>query len=135
MDDTTLLERFEDTTLPLDEMRHREHVRLAWILLRRAPFEVAAPRYCASLRRFAAAHGHAGRYHATMTWAYLALVQERMSVPGAPSDFPAFALANPDLFDCERGALSARYDRQTLDSPLARSVFVLPAPGRATNVA
>jgi catechol 2,3-dioxygenase-like lactoylglutathione lyase family enzyme len=134
MDDATLLERFEDTTLPPDEMRHREHVRLAWILLGLAPFEVAAPRYCASLRRFAAAHGHAGRYHATMTWAYLALVQERMSSPGVPSDFPAFAVANPDLFDHTGGALSARYDRETLDSGLARSVFVLPAPARATTV-
>lgn len=127
MDDETLLARFEDATLPAADFRHREHVRVAWLLLRRAPFETAAARFCASLRRFAAAQGKADRFHATITWAYLALVDERSHATAA-STFAGFEAANPELFDGR--ALSALYDDETLASPLARRAFVLPRPRR-----
>ena len=77
-------------------------------------------------RREAAALGHAERYHETITWAYLALVNERLHAADAPADFDAFAGANPDLFDRTGGALARLYDRATLESPLARRVFLLP---------
>lgn len=125
-DDATLVARFEDATLPADAFGHREHVRVAWILLREGPFETAAARFCGALRRFAASLGKAERYHETITWAYLALVNERLHAPGAPPDFDAFASANPDLFDRAGGALARLYDRATLESPLARRVFLLP---------
>jgi hypothetical protein len=126
VDDASLMARFEDGTLPPSELGHREHVRLAWLYLREAPFETAAARFCADLRRFAAAIGKADRYHETITWAYLALVNERRNVEGAPTEFEAFACANPDLFDQEKGALAAHYDEATLRSPLARRAFLLP---------
>jgi hypothetical protein len=132
-DDATLVARFEDATLPADAFGHREHVRVAWILLREGPFETAGLRFCRALRRYAASLGKAERYHETITWAYLALVNERLhaptSPPASPTDFDAFADANPDLFDRAGGALARLYDRETLESPLARRVFLLP-PGR-----
>lgn len=44
------------------------------------------------------------------------------------TDLPweVFQLENPDLFRWENGILSKYYERATLDSPLARSVFILP---------
>jgi hypothetical protein len=126
MDDASLVARFEDCTLPASELGHREHVRLAWLYLREAPFETAAPRFCAGLRRFAASLGKADRYHETITWAYLALVNERLHAEGSPPEFEAFARANPDLFDQEKGALAAYYDEATLRSALARRAFLLP---------
>jgi hypothetical protein len=121
-----LVDSFESCTLPLAGLRHREHVQLAWLYLRDASsFEQAGVRFCTGLRRFAHAHGKAGLYHETITWAYLALVNERMHRAGA-SDFSSFALANPDLLDHKSGALAARYDQETLRSELARRVFLLP---------
>jgi hypothetical protein len=126
MNDATFVARFEDTTLPPAAFRHREHVRLAWILLRGAPFEEAALRFCRGLRRYAAALGKAERYHETITWAYLALVKERLEAGGHGEDFDAFVRANADLFDQKGGALAALYDKPTLDSALARKAFLLP---------
>jgi hypothetical protein len=126
MDDASLVARFEDGTLPASEFGHREHLRVAWLYLREAPFEAAAPRFCNNLRRFAAALGKADRYHETITWAYLVLVNERLRAEGSPPDFTAFACENPDLFDHEKGALAAYYDEATLRSAQARRAFVLP---------
>ena len=126
MDDATLLARFEDSTLPPAELGHREHVRLAWLYLAGASFEVAALRFCQGLRGFAAAIGRADRYHETITWAYLALVNERLQTPGSPPDFEGFARANPDLFLPKGGALAAYYDEGLLHSERARRAFILP---------
>ncbi len=128
MDDRTLVARFEDGSLPAAELRHREHVRIAWIYLREQPFEEAAHRFCTNLRRYAARQGKAGLFHTTITWAYLALVSERIAARPATDDFDAFARANADLFDHKNGALAAYYDKATLDSPSARAAFVLPRP-------
>jgi hypothetical protein len=108
------------------ELGHREHVRLAWLYLRGSAFEDGAERFCTNLKRFADAKGKGGLFHATITWAYLALVAERIErAPGCDS-FEAFASANPELLAPKGGALEPYYDRATLESPLARRVFLLP---------
>ncbi len=126
MDDGTILARFESCALAAEELTHREHVRIAWLYLKAAPFEEAAPRFCASLRRFADAKGKRGLYHATITWAYLALVNERLQASPAGEDFAGFAERNGDLLVRKGGALAAYYDKETLDSAVARAAFVLP---------
>jgi hypothetical protein len=126
VDETSLVAGFEDRSLSPEALGHREHVHIAWVYLRRMPFETAAPLFCTNLRLFAAAHGAEGRFHATITWAYLALVNERLHRGSGSSDFEVFAAENADLFDHEKGALATLYDRATLESPLARRVFVLP---------
>jgi hypothetical protein len=123
--DAELLAGFEAFTLPASAFGHREHVRVAWLYLRAAPFESAAFRFCTHLRRFAEAHGKPGLYHETITWAYLVLVNERRHASEA-LDFESFARQNSDLFDNESGALAELYDAETLRSERARRVFVLP---------
>jgi hypothetical protein len=116
---------FEDASLPQDLFRHRDHLLVAFTYLRAHPFAEAAPRFAANLRRYAEAHGAAGKYHETVTWAYMAIVQERMRA--APElGFEELLAANPDLLDAKAGALADYYDTETLASPLAREVFVLP---------
>lgn len=116
---------FEACTRPNAAFGHREHVRVAWTYLRAESFEKAALRFCTNLRRFAEAHGRKGLYHETITWAYLALVNERRDACPA-SEFDAFAADNPDLFDDANGVLVSLYDRETLGSERARRVFLLP---------
>jgi len=125
--DAELLHGFEACTLPVAAFGHREHVRVAWLLLRAHPrFEDAAHRFCSGLRAFAAAHGKSTLYHETITWAYLALVHERLRATPACDSFDAFAAEHPDLLSPGLGALSPYYDAAQLHSPAARQAFLLP---------
>lgn len=124
-DDATLVERFERLALPPDDFGHREHVRVAFAMLRGADFGEAAVRYRAGLRRFAAAAGAAGKYHETLTWAFLAVINQRMA-EHADADSAAFLARNPDLL-VGTEALGRYYDVAAIvASPFARRVFVLP---------
>jgi hypothetical protein len=132
MTDSEIVSAFEELTLPAASFRHREHLLVAWSYLRELPFAEAGARFARNLRRFARAHGAEAKYHETITWAYLSLLGERMHAgagfrsPGA--SFDAFLAANPGLLAPAHGALAAFYDAETLASPLAREVFVLPRP-------
>src|SRR5437868_319568 len=95
------------------QFRHREHIRAAFVYLVRHPdFAEAAHRFRGALRRFAAAHGAPDRYHETVTWAYLALINERMrgAFPGGSEEF---LRQHPELLD-GRALLSRHYDVDAL---------------------
>ena len=66
--------------------------------------------------------GASGKYHETITYAFMFLIHERVRRGGAET-FDAFASANADLF----GPILQRYYRpETLASELARASFVMP---------
>jgi hypothetical protein len=120
-----LVAAFEACTLPPADFGHAEHVRLAWAYLEHTPLPVAAARLCAGLKRYTRAVGAAGKYHETVTLAWLFLVDERRRRAG-DGDWPAFRRANPDLFDPSARPLAAWYRPETLRSARARRRFVLP---------
>jgi hypothetical protein len=126
LDDAELVARFEACTLPPADYHHREHLRIAFAMLRGADFGDAALRFRAALRRYVAAVGAAATYHETLTWAYLALVHQRMAdAPDTGSQ--DFLARHPELLDHHAGALARHYDVPAVTrSPLARRVFVLP---------
>jgi hypothetical protein len=121
--DAEFIEAFEACTLPSTEFHHRHHVRLAFLLFQREPFIEAAKHFIASLKRYATSLGSAGLYHETITWAYLVAIHERMN-RGASGDWETFARANADLF--EKTFLERYYRPETLQSEMARRVFVMP---------
>lgn len=125
-DDAAFLRAFETFTLPPETFHHAEHLRAAWCCLCSADdFAAGAARFIHSFRRFVAKAGAAAKYHETITWFYLALIAERMAAsPGA--GWAEFRAANPDLFDPTMPRLRASYHPGTLQSQLARRVFVLP---------
>jgi hypothetical protein len=125
VDDREFVDAFEACTLPPSEFHHRDHVRLAWIYLREHDLLSALTRFVTSLKRYAASLGAASKYHATITWAFLFLIHERMQqTPG--DDFAAFAERNPDLFSWRPSLLEQYYSPETLGSELARQTFVMP---------
>ncbi len=124
MDEEFLL-AFETCVLPPANFHHVDHVRLAWIYLRRWPALEALGRFCTGLQRFALSLGKPGLYHETITWAHLFLIRERMERHDAAS-FSEFAATNPDLLTWTPSVLDRYYQKHTLDSDLARRVFLLP---------
>ncbi len=131
MTDDALLARFEALDLPEGGFHHRDHVRLTWTYLRRFPVPEVLSRLSAGLAALARAKGKPGKYHETVTWAFIFLVHERMARAGRDGAWDDFAAANPDLLDWQDSVLRRFYREETLRSDLAREVFVLPDRGVA----
>src|SRR5688572_17184792 len=123
MTDDELLRRFEDCTL--DSFPHRDHLRVAWLYLRRNPFLTAAAAFVAGLRRFATAAGKPELYHETITWAFLVIIRERMH-GREDQQWDAFAAENRDLLSWKPSVLDRYYSTETLFSERARTVFLMP---------
>ena len=124
MDNSAFVAAFEDCTLPNTLFRHREHLRLAWLYLRDLPYAEAAVRMEESIRRYAAHHGAAEKYHHTVTLFWMRLVAAaRDETPGA-STFEAFIAAHPHLLDKE--ILGRFYSAQRLAGDQARRGWVEP---------
>lgn len=122
MHDHEFVEAFESCTLPPDQFPHRAHVRLAWLYLKDGSLLDALTRFVDGLKRYAGSLGASGKYHETVTWAYMFLIHERMAAADHPT-FDAFAEANADLFN---GILTKYYTKEALASELARRTFVMP---------
>jgi hypothetical protein len=125
VNDQEFTDAFERCAVANESFHHRDHVRLAWIYLSDLPLLDALGRFTNSLKRFAAANGHPELYHETITWAYLLLIHERMQ-RGPAGDFETFAGENADLFAWKPSILDRYYDREILNSDLARRTFVMP---------
>jgi hypothetical protein len=124
--DDELVAAFETARLGKSEFHHREHVRAAFVYLsRHSDLAEAAVRFRRALRHFAAAHGVPDRYHETVTWAYLALINERMRAASC-ADSAELLRRCPELLD-GRALLARHYDVDALlRSGHARELFVLP---------
>jgi len=120
-----IIRRFEADAVPEDSFHHADHVRLAFAYLSQFPPLEALDKFCTALKRFATARGKPDRYHETITHAYFFLIRERM-VRCAAADWDDFAFRNADLLVWKNGILSRYYQESTLQSELARSVFVFP---------
>ena len=124
MTDEALVSAFESTELSGDEFSHTEHVRVAWWYLQRAPLPEALLRFSTALQRFAAAKGAVGKYHETVTVAWMLILADRLSA-SCELSWAEFAAANPDLFG-RPSPVDLLYRPETLASDRARRGFVLP---------
>ena len=131
MTERELVDSFEACTLPNDRFHHRDHLHVVWAYLREMPMLQALERFSNALQRFATHHGKPTLYHETITWAYVALVHERMQRRVGQS-WDDFCRDNPDLLEWRPSILDRYYRSETLQSPLARRVFILPDIGTST---
>ncbi|MGZ3424270.1 MAG: hypothetical protein ACXWUG_13885 [Polyangiales bacterium] len=125
-----LVTAFENGTVDPKAFHHREHLYVAWCYLRELPLEEALARYVRNLRALTRTLGVPEKYHATMTWAYLALLDGLMQEPELRESFEALANKHPSLFDAKDGMLFDHYDQSELQSEAARRRFVLPSRPR-----
>jgi hypothetical protein len=125
-DDDTML-AFERGTLDPARFDHRMHLEIAWRYLQRDGFPAGALQFRHYLQQYVAKVGAQSKYHETITWAYLVLLNEERCLRSPPGEgFDAMIRRRPELLDHRNGPISRCYGRQQLDSPEARRVFMLP---------
>ena len=125
-----LLQAFECGSLDPAQFDHRLHLRMAWLYLQREGFPDGASAFRRHLKAYVEKVGAQGKYHETITWAYLALLNEEMSLRSTPGEsFDSMIARRPDLLDHSDGAIARCYSKAQLELPAARQVFLLPVAG------
>jgi hypothetical protein len=121
--DETFLAAFEAGQIANQDFHHRDHLRLAWIQVRRLGLERASDAVAGAIRQFAAHHGHADRYHETMTRFWLRAVGFGINRhPMLP--FDDLLAAEPHLLD--KNLPYRHWSRERMGSDEARGQWVEP---------
>ncbi|MGE0610544.1 MAG: hypothetical protein AB7O62_25875 [Pirellulales bacterium] len=142
MHDDDFLQSFEDCTLPFGQWTHRSHVKVAYLYLRRFPFDQALDKVRTGIQNYNAAHqvpeGPASGYNETTTQAFLWLVAATMQAYGETLNTPssdAFCDTHAQLMT--KDALRFFYSPAARKHPLAKKQFVepdlAPLPKRTTE--
>ena len=118
-----LLDAFIEGTIAPQDFTHRDHVAVAYELLRRESFVRSAVIFVDGLKKLVAAAGVPEKFNLTITLAYLGLIAERLADDKSNS-WGAFAQDNPELLDPK--ILQRWYAPDRLYSETARQVFLLP---------
>jgi hypothetical protein len=127
MNDDEFLAAFEARAL--EEFHHRDHIKVAYLYLRRYPLDEAIAKVRAGLQALAAAWGAPvddleRGYHETMTQAWVRLVHVALSECGAAECADAFCDRQPNLM--QKTHLRSFYSRERLISWEAKREFVEP---------
>jgi hypothetical protein len=126
MTDQELIVKFESGSLPANAFHHADHVKMAFAYLLEYPVLEALQKFSSGLKQLAKAQGKENLYHETITWAYLFLINERISRAATALTWEQFANENPDLLTWKGSILKNYYTDETLQSNLAKRIFVLP---------
>jgi len=120
---TVRLREFECGAVHHEHFHHRDHVRVAYELVARHPYDVALARFVAGLRTIAAAAGDPTKVHMTITAAFVAAIAERQ-LRQPTATWEAFAAGNPELL--EKSFIRRWYPAGELETDIARRTFLLP---------
>lgn len=116
---------FEAGRIPPAGFDHRAHLRLAYVYLCGHDTESAYALMREGIQRFLARHGiDAGKYHETLTRAWMLAVRHFMVNSSQSGSFGDFVRQHPVMLDPQ--IMLTHYSRETLFSPQARAGFVKP---------
>jgi hypothetical protein len=124
LEDDEFIRAFETGALPNSAFHHRDHLRLAWLYLRRDGPETGAEEVVDGIRHFATAHGAADRFHETLTRFWVHLVQHMVEAFPSVDRFDNLVAHYPPLAD--KTIVYRHYRPETLASPAARAGWTLP---------
>jgi hypothetical protein len=122
--DAEFVRMFEACELTNDNFHHRDHIRLAWIYEQRYGELEARVRIAVAIRKFAAHHGKTGKYHETLTVAWLRLTGSAMARVPLDASFEDLTIASPELLD--KRTIEKFYSHPVLESKEARTSWVEP---------
>ncbi len=116
------IETFEQANIDPEAFDHEAHIYVGWLYVNEYELADAISRFDGALKRLVQKLGAVDKYHATLTWFYLLLINERNH---QGQSWDEFKRDNPDLFD-SKSTLSRYYSEDLLFSDGARRRFVLP---------
>ena len=127
MSDDQFLAAFEGRTV--EEFHHRDHIKVAYLYLRRYPLEKAIVKVRDGLKALAVAWNAPvddleKGYHETMTQAWMRLVHLALKDSGAAASADGFCEQQPQLL--EKTRLQLFYSRERLMTWDAKREFVEP---------
>lgn len=100
--DEEFLRRFESADWPLADWHHRQHIKIAYLYLRRYPFAQAQAHIRKIIKAYNAAKNLTdsllGGYHDTMTQAWMHLVYFALCEGGPAESADAFYELHPELW-------------------------------------
>jgi hypothetical protein len=111
-------------TGPSGQFRHRQHINLAFLAVRRYGMPEATGKICTWIRQIAAYERAPQKYHYTVSRAWVELVAHHLAEDTECADFDAFAARHPALLD--KRLLSQHYRSATLAAVPARHGWVEP---------
>jgi hypothetical protein len=109
---------------PGGAFRHREHIHLAYLAVRRHGADRAAQKVSGWIRHLAAYQRAPQKFNATVTTAWTEIVAHHMAAAPQATDFASFAERHPALLD--KRLLTRHYTARALASPAARTGWVEP---------
>jgi hypothetical protein len=122
--DDEFLRAFFGLTLPNSEFRHRDHLRLAWLAVRRHGSTDAEDVVATGIHRFALHQSHGPLYHETMTRFWVRLVAHAVSDRPEIVNFDEFLAAYPLLLD--KNTPLRHWSRETMFGAEARAAWQEP---------
>jgi transketolase len=126
--DEDFLAQFESATWPLENWHHRQHIKVAYLYLRKYPFAQAQTRIREKIRAYNTAknvpESLTGGYHDTMTQAWMYLVYFTLCEYGAAENADGFYEQHPQLW--RHKSLRFYYTRERFLTQEAKEKFVAP---------
>lgn len=123
--DRSFVDAFEQCAIGTAEFDHAAHLRVAYVYLCETSSAAASDRMKDSLLNFLAhINADPGKYHMTLTVAWMHAVRHFMKQTRASSCFADFIDRHPVLLDPE--IMLTHYTAGTLFSDTARTTFVAP---------
>lgn len=126
--DEDFLKQFEAGVWPFEDWHHQQHIKVAYLYLRRYPFEKAMTQMREKIRAYNISHNvpdlPTRGYHETMTQAWMRLVYLTLCEYGPAETADDFYAQNPQL--SEKKTLRLFYSHDLLMSSPAKAEFVEP---------
>ncbi len=117
------IEQFEAGDVDAERFDHEAHVYVGWLYVQAFDLADAVARFDCALRRRTARLGVPGKYHATITWLFLVLINERAT---RDETWEEFRSRNESLIRDSKATLRRYYSDTLIFSDAARRHFVLP---------
>jgi hypothetical protein len=117
--DASFLAALRGCSYQIENLRHADHLRLGWILLRSSDAETASDEAVKIIRAFGLHHGKGHAYHETVTRAWMRLLATHQE-----ASFEEFLSRNQARLST--GLLNEFWQVETLNSPRARAEWMEP---------
>lgn len=122
--DAEFVRAFLSGAIPNARFHHRDHLRLAWSMIRERGAAAAANDIASAIRHVAAQHGHPEKYHETITQFWVRIVAHMLAARPDLTTFAEFLDTFPQLLD--QNLPYHHWRRDTMWSAPARARWVEP---------